>query len=481
MVDKRKKKGKRPKKLTARKSKRAVRAAPLSPTPPSGAWREDSLPPKRVVQIELKSPLRRLSKRAKSPSPFRFTTVAGRHIPRLHALMIRHALEESHLSFREHHPGQKRRRSKSERALLRRFVDLHFPADADVEAILQDIRALPQVKRAVEVRGIIPASMPHDPLIGTTDQLQSNPATGYEYQWYIFRCQVQQAWANVSGQGVVIADIDTGFFFPLHEDLIAKIELAHAHNSVDGSSDVTAGGETDHGTAVLGLAGAASNALGIAGVAFGAALWPIQANAGNGLRLPGDPLANAIDWVLGVDSGSRRVVINVEAQTPDVQGNCEQYPAVNAAIMLAISKGFVVCVAAGNGDRDAGIADDGTPIPDTGSILVGATAYDPASNPRAASGAQASNWGTRIVVSAPGDPDHDVTCDTSSPTSYRNDFGGTSGAVAKVAGAVALMLQANPSLTHNEVKSILVETGDPLPTDKPIGVFLNAQAAVAAA
>lgn len=84
-------------------------------------------------------------------------------------------------------------------------------------------------------------------------------------------------------------------------------------------------------------------------------------------------------------------------------------------------------------------------------------------------------------MSAPGDVNHDVTCDTASVSSYRNDFGGTSGAAAKVSGVIALMLEANSQLTHEQVKEILLKTGLPLPADKPIGVFVNAEGAVAAA
>jgi subtilisin family serine protease len=442
------------------------------------------MPERRVIQVEFECALRRIPGRGKSPSPFRFTTAEGQPIPQLHEILNRHSLSRSHASFRLRQPGQRRRRPQAEKEYLSRFVDLLFPAEADIETILRELRALPEVKQA-GLPVFIPAAFPTDPLVGGSDKLASDPVTAIEFQWYLFRCAVDRAWARVTGKGVVIADVDAGFF-PQHQDLAAKVELNHAHNSFDGSSDVTAGGQTDHGTAVLGLAGAASNNLGIAGVAFDAGLWPIQTDAGKGARKPGDPIANAIDWVIGEGkkegkkSGARRVVIIVESQTVTM-GNCEQAPAVKAAIQHAISQGVVVCVAAGNGDRDAGIADDGSAIPPTGSILVGATAYDPAANPRAAVGGEASNWGPRIVVSAPGDRNHDVTCDTGSIDSYRNNFGGTSGAAAKVAGVIALMLEANPRLTHEQVKEILVSTGSPLPTDKPIGVFLNAEGAVAAA
>jgi len=440
---------------------------------------DESKPGYRVVQIELKRPLRRIPTRAKPRSPFRFTTSGGRHIPGLHEVLNRHALHKAHASFRGRHQSQRRRRSQAEKDNISRFVDLHFPADADVGAILRDLRELPQVECAIEVRGIMPAAIPSDPLVGKNDQLESDPNTGYEFQWYVYRCGVNRAWAKVSGKGVVIADIDAGFYLD-HQDLTANVERSHAHNAVDGSNNVTAGSQKDHGTAVLGIAGAASNGLGIAGFAFGAKLWPIEVDDGNGPKLPGDPIANAIDWVLGEDSGGRRVVINIEAQTTS-GGNCEQLPAVNAAIRLAISKGFVVCVAAGNGNRDAGLADDGTQISPTGSILVGATAYDSVDNPRVAFGSQRSNWGTRVVVSAPGDPNHDVTCGIESPSFYCNKFGGTSGAAAKVAGTIALVLEGNPRLSHNEAKSILLGTGSALNSDKPIGVFLNSDAAVSAA
>jgi len=277
----------------------------------------------------------------------------------------------------------------------------------------------------------------------------------------------------VSGAGVVIADIDFGFL-DSHEDLSSRIE--RKYNSYDGSDKVCQGCEFSHGTAVLGLAGAADNDLGIIGFAFGASLWAIQANTGKGPKPRRSPWALAIDYVRTTPSGGRRKVIILEVQTSGLR-NYEMVLSVNKAIRDAIAADIVVCVAAGNGDRDVSIGDNKKVIPETGSILVGATvSVFPNKNQRASF----SNYGERVVVSAPGELSHDLTCGTLADQKYVPSFGGTSGAAPKVAGAIALMLEKKPTLSHNDVKNILMITGTKIITEpgKPVGNFLNVEAAV---
>ena len=326
-------------------------------------------------------------------------------------------------------------------------------------------------------RAIPPQTPLNEPLVGTSDQVVFNPATGLENQWYIFRCRANQAWSLASGDGVVIADIDFGYRLS-HQDLAPRLDLSRAFNSFDGGTNVSTGPSVFHGTGVLGIAGGADNNLGMAGFGFGASLWPLQADSGPGPALGGNAWARGIEWVRTADSNGRRKVIILEVQTASF-GNFEVLPAVNAAVRTAIAWDVVVCVAAGNGDRDAGVDDSGNAIPETGSILVGATEYHPTENRRAGF----SNFGSRIVVSAPGDGFHDLTCSSSADGAYRNDFGGTSGATPKVAGTAALMLDVNPDLTHAEIRAILISTGSAVVTTagKPAGTFLNAEAAVRAA
>jgi hypothetical protein len=399
------------------------------------------------------------------------------------------------------------------------FFTINVPPTVDPLEVAKELEKLPMVEKAYPVpRAIPPDQIRHleiaekklcsfmsivgpcrfaqvvhkpcvfstplnEPLVGNTDTVYIvDTARNLENQWYIFRCNADSAWTLACGAGVVVADIDWGFL-TTHEDLKGGLDMGHAYNSYDGTSNVSAPGDVDHGTAVVGIAGARDNGKGMIGFAFGCTLWPVQANTGTGTPLSGNAWARAIDWVRAQTTTARKVII-LEVQTISLH-SYEGVPSVNAAIINAIADGVVVCVAAGNGDNDAGIDDFGNPIPFTGSIVVGATAYDPKTNPRATPSNQsipwASNWGTRVDVAAPGDCDHDLTCSNSADNAYRNGFGGTSGATPKVAGTVAMMLQCDPNLTPGEVRDIIKSTASStVVTDagRPIGGFLNAYEAV---
>ncbi|HEX4708030.1 MAG TPA: S8 family serine peptidase [Candidatus Angelobacter sp.] len=363
---------------------------------------------------------------------------------------------------------------------LRNFLTIRVADDADVLAGANRLRQVAEVTMAMPIplsappAAAPPPPMVGDPLTGTSDQLVTDPKTGLDNQWYIFRCKLDQAWLQNDGTGVIIVDIDWGFS-TTHQDLRQNIDSAHTYNAYDGSANVSQGAVIYHGTAVTGLAAATMNNVGMCGAAVNATTWPVQANTG-GTALPGNAWANAIEWASTQKTDGQRMVIIVEDQTGNF-GNIEQVVSVNAAIKRAIARNVIVVVPAGNGNRDVTIADDGvTPIPPTGSILVGATTYDPSRNPRW----QWSNYGWPMTVSAPGDKLHDLTCAPTNDSAYTNTFGGTSGAAPKVAGTVALMLGVNPKLTHQQVRDILFLGPDVVDTDvsKPVGSFLNAKYAV---
>lgn len=389
-------------------------------------------------------------------------------------------------------PESKQRPKNKIEANRDRFVTLYFEPSKDITTdAVEALEALPCVERAAPMPRLAPpSSRLNEPLLGTGDLLTSTTlncgsfAPGsprLETQWYLFRCGVDKAWAltnpMLSGKGVVLADVDWGFRTD-HEDLIGRIEIPF--NTLNDNFMASDGGKRRHGTAVLGLAGAAINGCGIAGVAPEASLWAFQAGddvTGVDVLTEFKSWVRAIDLIRTADSQNRRKVLMLEAQTL-TERNVEMAIPINQAIQDAIIAGVVVCVAAGNSGDDANLGDNMRPIPPTGSILVGATEYDP--DPKINRRAR-SNFGPRVTVYAPGDLHHDLTC-SSMRLRYTNCFGGTSGATAKVGGVVALMLEANRALTHAEVEGILRTKGSLITDDKdPQGVFLDAQSAVSEA
>ena len=342
-----------------------------------------------------------------------------------------------------------------------RLITFRFPDDADVSKIAKELRSLPEVAQATPVAKVAPAAPIQEKLLGTSDQDSL-------LQWYAFRCNLPETLESVTGAGVTVAVIDWGFDV-LHKDYGANIEVLK--NIYNDDSDVS-DGATEHGTASIGLAGARLNNFGIVGFAPDSILWAIQAGR--------DGIVNHSDWAAGIDfvrsePALGRKVIILEIQTSK-RRNVECIPSINQAIKDAIAANIVVCVPAGNNMfADPGKDADDVPIPETCSVLVGATVFDPDDN------FAGSSMGPRVVVYAPGDRNKDRTC--SPGDSHTLSFGGTSGATAKVGGAVALMLEANPSLTPVEVRDILRHSTIPVlhEVEPPIGVLLDCQQAVSEA
>jgi subtilisin family serine protease len=360
-----------------------------------------------------------------------------------------------------------------------KFVTFRFPLDEDVLGIANELRALPELQQAVAIPEIGPPAGPlTEPYTGTSDQVVNPCYQCLTNQWYLFRCDVPQAWSqHASGKGVVIADIDWGFNIN-HEDLRFRTDETVNRNMFpdSGNSSVVSNGNLrHHGNGVLGLAGAAVNDKGMAGIAFEATLWAIQ--AGTETRLDYCLWAAAINYVGSIPTTSRKVII-LEIQTQGCS-NIEMIPTIRKEIIDAIGNNIVVCVPAGNGNLsgDAGLGDDGLPIETTGSILVGATGFASMINP-----VSNSNSGNRVVVYAPGDRIHDLTCGALE-YEYEENFGGTSGATPKVAAVVALMLEKNDKLRPCEIREILKHSEKPVVDSQmnQIGVLLDAGRSVAEA
>lgn len=282
--------------------------------------------------------------------------------------------------------------------------------------------------------------------------ITSVPATS----WSIDMLNIPEVWARgYTGQGVTIAVIDSGIDIT-HSDLKSNIWTNPGEIPNNGIDDDRNGFIDDvngwnfslnnndispssaHGTAVSGVIAAAQNNVGITGVAYSAKLMPLRVT--NAQDNWDGNLARAIRYA--VDNGAR--VINMSLWWTD---SAE----LREAIAYAASRNVITVTAALNegASQPSNPASYATQF----GIAVGAVNRD--RQLTAFSNRSGSNPKMNYVLA----PGQDI--ETTVPgNSYQSGWWGTSLAAPYVSGVVALMLSANPTLTHDQVRQILMESGN---------------------
>ena len=349
----------------------------------------------------------------------------------------------------------------------------------DRERVAQMLSKNPHVVYAEVDRMLQPLATPND--------------SRYSEQWHYFEStgglNADTAWDSVNGNGVRVAVIDTGY--RPHADLNGNIVGGYdfisdsfVGNDGDGrDSDARDPGDwTDvgecgngqptqfrgsswHGTHVAGtVAAETNNNSGVAGVAYGAQVVPLRVLGKCG-GLTSD-IADAIIWAAG-GSVSGVPSNNYPAQVINMSlgggGSCSS--TTQSAINSARSNGAVVVVAAGNSNTNASNAN---PANCNGVVTVASTNRD-------GGRAYYSNYGSVVDVAAPGGELTQSTSvngvlsthnsGTTTPGSDNYSFlQGTSMASPHVAGVAALMLEADPSLTPDQVESTLKNTTRSFPS-----------------
>ncbi|MGZ4201128.1 MAG: S8 family serine peptidase, partial [Thermoleophilaceae bacterium] len=263
------------------------------------------------------------------------------------------------------------------------------------------------------------------------------------------------AWAQSTGSGVTVAVTDTGVNFT-SPDLSAQ--LASGAWAFAGG-DTTPDDQNGHGSHVSGIIAAVpDNNVGIAGIAPGAKLLEVEVLDGSG---SGSEVSVADGFDYAGAQGAR--IVNASL------GGSGTSATIDAA--MASHPNTLYVVAAGNDSSDNDIYPD-TPCSSTlaNVLCVGATTQTDQM-------ANFSNYGRQSVdLFAPGVGIYSDWWDNSWPSES-----GTSMATPEVAAAAALVLAANPSLTTDELKQVLMDSVDQLPwaaSRSVSGGRLNAMKAV---
>src|SRR4051812_24818085 len=158
-------------------------------------------------------------------------------------------------------------------------------------------------------------------------------------QWGLDIIEADAAHATSTGEGAVVAVLDTGVL-ATHEDLGGR--LLPGHDFID--KDDTPQDGNGHGTHVTGIVAAdANNGVGIEGVAPGAMVMPIRVldNDGSGT---GEQVAQGIDYAVDHHADVINLSLGGDALSTVVGGD----EAYTKALQRALDAGIVVVAAAGN-------------------------------------------------------------------------------------------------------------------------------------
>ncbi len=270
--------------------------------------------------------------------------------------------------------------------------------------------------------------------------MPSPSSAEYQLGGYLQAIQASAAYnQGASGQGILVADIDSGAN-PNRPDLAGAISPL--------STDIIAGrnqpvGPDPHADEVSSVLGARFNNFGTLGVAYNSTILSVRADTGPKNTFDDNDIANGIEYAIA--NHARIINLSLGGTTPSS-------PAFQQALADAVAAGVAVAISAGNDsgvnpDFPAAYASDPRYI----GLVIAAGAVDQTGKLASFSN-QAGTAANEFLV-APG-----VGLTTDCDNTTCTIVSGTSFAAPQVAGALALLLQAFPNLTAAQAVSILLNS-----------------------
>ena len=258
---------------------------------------------------------------------------------------------------------------------------------------------------------------------------------------------IEEAWTANTGQGVVVAVVDSGIDLG-HPELVGQFVPGWDYYDEDASPHSTS---EQHGSAVAGLVVAAANSNGMTGAAPGARVMPLRACIQIfDPMVDGCPTQDVMEAVVhAVDNGAD--VINLSLGAP-----VNEDPALESAMDYAEDAGVLVVAAAGNdGDNidQAGNKVLPAAFPHPNILSVAWSTHTDSLDPE-------SNYGpVSVDVAAPGGTstgsiDEAILVVLAGGSGHA--FGsGTSFAAPLVSGVAALLIAQDPEMTGVETNDLI--------------------------
>lgn len=263
------------------------------------------------------------------------------------------------------------------------------------------------------------------------------------YQWNLVRIGMHDAWDLSTGEGAVVAVLDSGVKQSLAD--LQQTDFTSGWDFVNNDGDPS--DDNGHGSHICGtVAQSTHNLIGTAGIAYACTIMPVKV-LDQDAEGTYDDIADGIYYA--VDNGAHVINLSLTGSASST--------ALEDAVNYAWNHGVLVVCAAGG---------DGTDIPMYPAACVNAVAVS-ATNYLDQITAY-SNYGPHIDISAPGGEDIDYTGDGYPEAILQNTIGpggdgyyfysGTSSAAAHVTGTAALIKACKPFFDCHELRNILENT-----------------------
>ncbi|MFD9906343.1 S8 family serine peptidase [Streptomyces sp. NPDC059063] len=261
-------------------------------------------------------------------------------------------------------------------------------------------------------------------------------------QWYLDAMGAEELWGVSTGKGIKVAVVDSGVS-----------PTPSLKGRVLAGKDVTGlrGGALDdydgHGTTMAELIAGSGRGGGLKGLAPGAKVISVRVSLDSAEGKDESDSAEAI-----------RAAADSDAQIISMSfGSDVMYPAQEAAVKYAASKGKLMFASVGNNAQKKNFIGYPAAYPN----VTGVSAAD-----KSGKVAKYSEFGEYVDLAAPG-LNLPKWCDATF-RSYCNGGGGTSAAAALASASAALIWSKHPHWTANQVLRVLIDTaGRSWPKDKP--------------
>lgn len=283
-------------------------------------------------------------------------------------------------------------------------------------------------------------------LMATAAPAYATPGPPEAPEYWFDSWHITQLWhSGVRGQGVTIAEVDTGVNASLPELAGHVLPGKDFGRGGDGRTDREVN-EFGHGTAMASIMVGHRGLLGITGLAPDAELLPIAVPlSGTTDAAPDDHVAEAIRWA--VDHGGKVISMSLGGPRDPSTDSVPCPAAEQSAVYYALGKGAVLLAAAGNNGLGTNAVEE--PGVCLGVVSVGAV-------DESGTVADFSSRHRYLTLAAPGV--RIASLSRIRGSAYSGD--GTSEATAIASAVVALVWSKYPTLTGRQIVTRVLATLD---------------------